>query len=230
MSLRVMTYNIRGGKGMDDVRDLNRIAETVRGARMDIVCFQEVHQRFPGGDRADQPAELHRRLAGNVLFQRNINLVFGGYGIAIWSCAPFLKSAKHYLPSVGERRGVLVAEVTSSMGELAVLCTHWGLSDGERMKQAEATAQIIAALRCPVIVAGDLNETYDKQAVQTLLKASDLRDAASGSDTPTYPADNPQHRIDYLLYSSCFSAANVTVLDSLASDHRPLIAEFDVLK
>jgi len=81
-----------------------------------------------------------------------------------------------------------------------------------------------------VKVAGDLNETYDKQAVQTLLKASDLRDAASGSDTPTYPADNPQHRIDYLLYSSCFSAANVTVLDSLASDHRPLIAEFDVRK
>ena len=230
MSLRVMTYNIRGGKGMDAVRDLNRIAETVRGANADIVCFQEVHQRFPGGDRADQPAELHRRLAGNFLFQRNINLVIGGYGIAIWSCAPFLTSTKHYLPSVGERRGVLVAEVTSSMGELAILCTHWGLSDSERMKQAEATAQIVANLRCPVIVAGDLNETYEKQPVQTLIKRAGLKDAGAASSTPTYPADIPQHRIDYLLYSSCFSAANVSVLNSLASDHRPLIAEFDVLK
>ncbi len=230
MSLRVMTYNIRGTKGMDGVRDLNRVVETVRGANPDIVCLQEVHQRFPGGDLADEPAELRRQLGGYITFQRNINLIIGGYGIAIWSRKPFRTVTRNFLPSVGERRGLLIASIHTTLGDLAVLCTHWGLSDDERIQQAETTAQIISKLTVPVILAGDFNETHEKQAMQVLLKNSGLCDPGKVSDMPTYPADNPHYRIDYLLHTSRFKADNLTVLDSLASDHCPLIAEFNVLE
>ena len=45
--MRVMTYNIRGGLGMDGHRSIERIGAVVRDAGADVVGLQEVHQRLP---------------------------------------------------------------------------------------------------------------------------------------------------------------------------------------
>ena len=42
MSLRIMTYNIQHGAGMDDVIDLNRQAKVIGDATPDVVGLQEV--------------------------------------------------------------------------------------------------------------------------------------------------------------------------------------------
>ena len=53
-SVRVLTYNIRHGEGMDGVYDLGRIAEIIRGAHPDVVALQEVDRGTERSGRADQ--------------------------------------------------------------------------------------------------------------------------------------------------------------------------------
>ena len=52
------------------------------------------------------------------------------------------------------------------------------------------------------------------------------RDAAADHPAPTWPAGNPQMRIDYVLIrpGSAWRVVEATVIDeTVASDHRPLL-------
>lgn len=40
--LRIMTYNVRGGMGMDDKRDYDRASAVIRAHRPDICALQEL--------------------------------------------------------------------------------------------------------------------------------------------------------------------------------------------
>ena len=44
-TLRIMSYNIRNGRGMDEVTDLGRIAEAIRKVAPDVVAVQEVDRK-----------------------------------------------------------------------------------------------------------------------------------------------------------------------------------------
>jgi endonuclease/exonuclease/phosphatase family metal-dependent hydrolase len=50
-----------------------------------------------------------------------------------------------------------------------------------------------------------------------------LTDAAP--DGPTYPADVPARRIDYVTVSRDVAVRHATVPKTLASDHRPVLAD-----
>ncbi len=54
--MKIVTYNIRFGMGQDERIDLERIADTVRGA--DIIAFQEVERFWKRSGMCDQPAIL----------------------------------------------------------------------------------------------------------------------------------------------------------------------------
>ena len=54
--MKIISYNIQYGKGMDGVIDLNRTCSAIRGA--DIICLQEVEQRWRRSGERDQPAEI----------------------------------------------------------------------------------------------------------------------------------------------------------------------------
>ena len=54
--MRVVTYNIRFGWGLDGRVDLERIADGVRDA--DIIALQEVERFWLRSGMTDQPAEL----------------------------------------------------------------------------------------------------------------------------------------------------------------------------
>jgi endonuclease/exonuclease/phosphatase family metal-dependent hydrolase len=41
----------------------------------------------------------------------------------------------------------------------------------------------------------------------------------------TYPADNPVKRIDYVLVTDAFRIRSARVVATLASDHRPVVAD-----
>ena len=60
--MKLVTYNIRFGLGLDQVIDLARIAETVRDA--DIIALQEVERFWKRSDMSDQPEILGRHLRG----------------------------------------------------------------------------------------------------------------------------------------------------------------------
>lgn len=224
--MNILTYNIRGTRGLDDVRSVERIADTISSSQADIVCLQEVEQWETGVGFGDQPAELARLLGMNMEFHGILTLPHYRYGIAIMSRYPVVQSDRYLLPSVGEQRGMIRVQISTEQGDLNVFCTHWGLNSKERIKQAGQTAAVINATTGPKILCGDLNETAEYTAVSSLINQSGLRDlaVASGVADLTFPADTPDCRIDYMLASRELTASNVTVINSQASDHRPVLA------
>ncbi len=60
--MKLVTYNIRFGLGVDQRSDLGRIAEAVRDA--DIICLQEVERFWKRSGMSDQPEILGRLLSG----------------------------------------------------------------------------------------------------------------------------------------------------------------------
>ena len=58
--VRVLTYNIRHGQGMDGRVDLSRVADVIRRLEPDVVALQEVDQATTRAGGVDQAAELGR--------------------------------------------------------------------------------------------------------------------------------------------------------------------------
>ena len=194
--MRVMTYNIRGGLGMDGRRNTARIADAVLEWSPDIVCFQEVHQRLPQSGWADQPRQLGRLLRMGFTFQSNLRIGWGNYGVGVASRYPVRSVRRHRLPSRGEPRGALEVVLDMPNGGVTVFCTHWGLDRKQRTAQAERLASLVAAAPRPVLVCGDLNDAPDVDYVQDFLQRTGLIDAGAAGQAPTYPSDAPMSRID----------------------------------
>lgn len=224
--MRVMTYNIRGGWGMDGGWSTERIADVVLEQAPDILCLQEVHQRLPQSRFVDQPGRLQKALGLPVVFQANLRLGAGAYGLALVSRYPVNSVQNHLLPSVREQRGALEVNLTTPNGLLTVFCTHWGLNGVERERQGARLAELIAAVPGPVLVCGDFNEDAGAPGLRLLLSQSDLQDADAAEKCLTYPSDTPAARIDYVLYSSELVLQNIFPVTTLASDHLPLVADF----
>ena len=222
--MRVMTFNIRGGKGMDGRCSLARIVQTVQAHAPDVVCFQEIHERTPWRSLADQPCRLQRLLGMPLIFQRNLNIGFGGEGVGIATSLPIEAVARHALPSVRERRGLLEVRVRSPHGVVSLFCTHWGLGSMERLHQAEETTRRIVKVGHPVIVCGDLNDRADQGSVRHLIDNANLLDVGAAANALTYPADHPRLRIDYILCSKQLAVAHVETVQTQSSDHYPVLA------
>ncbi len=227
--MRIVTYNTRGSLGMDGLRSTRRIAHVVRGLSPDIVCFQEIHQRTPQSGGEDQPGALSRGLMRPVLFQRNLRIGMGAYGIAIAARGTIINAKEHVLPSLREQRGALEVQLRDlpGIGRLTVFCTHWGLDGEERQKQAEALVPLIQEARRPIVFCGDLNEGPEAAGIKLLLEQTGLQDADAQQNRATFVSDNPQHRIDYILFSPDLTLRYFEVVNSLASDHCPLAADLE---
>ncbi len=227
--MRILTYNTRGSLGMDGLRSTPRIAQVVRELTPDIVCFQEIHRKTLASSGEDQPEVLSARLGRPFAFQSNLSMGFGDYGVGIAYRGRLHQSIEHSLPSRMEQRGALEVQLRDIGGfrRLTVLSTHWGLNDEERLQQAEALALIVRGSSHPIIVCGDLNENANGEAVQKLLLATGLLDSDAAHNRSTFLSDNPTTRIDFILHSSDLRAVNVEVVSSLASDHLPVLVDFE---
>lgn len=221
-----MTYNIRGGWGMDGLWSTERIADVVLEQAPDILCVQEVHQRLPQSRFVDQPGRLQKVLGLPVVFQANLRLGVGSYGLALVSRYPVNTVQNHLLPSTREQRGVLEVSLTTPLGLLTVFCTHWGLNGTERERQGARLAELAMAAPGPVLVCGDFNEDTEAPGLRLLRSRTGLQDADAGEKRLTYPADAPAARIDYILHSPSLTCRDVFPVSSLASDHLPLVADF----
>ncbi|MFM8401398.1 MAG: endonuclease/exonuclease/phosphatase family protein, partial [Pirellula sp.] len=130
-SVRVLSYNIHHGRGIDDKLSLERIAKVIRQADADVVALQEVDQGCGLSDRKLQVQELEKLTGYYGVFGKAIDFDGGEYGQAILSRWPIKQSTVHRLPneqqangSMREQRIVLEAMVLSDMGPIRFLGTH----------------------------------------------------------------------------------------------------------
>jgi endonuclease/exonuclease/phosphatase (EEP) superfamily protein YafD len=124
-----------------------------------------------------------------------------------------------------------------------VLATHLDAGRAPAYRQQQLVQLLAHAARdvpsgAPVLLGGDLNSDAASDVVAALTVA--LTDAwsacgagrgAAGGVTPragdTFPAGAPRERIDYVFYRG-LRCRDARVPASTASDHRPLVVDFDL--
>src|SRR5436305_12156307 len=112
-TIRVMTYNIHVGVGMDKKLDLARIAGVINQQHPDLVGLQEVDRGVERTQRIDEIAELAKLTKMDYAFAFNLRYQGGQYGVAILSSFSIM-ATDHRLynnPRDTERRGFIRAEV-----------------------------------------------------------------------------------------------------------------------
>ncbi len=137
--LRVLSFNIRTGTGMDGKRDLGRIAKVITDCQPDVVLLQEVDKNCARSGKTDQPAELARLTGWHVVFGAAMPLQGGEYGQAILSRTALENPQIHRLPGPGEPRIALAATTTTGLGTITVVTVHLDFGTAQTA-QAEALA------------------------------------------------------------------------------------------
>ena len=233
LRLRVLSYNIHHGEGVDKRLDLDRIAAVIKSAKPDIVALQEVDKKCKRSGDIDQPAELARLTKMNVVFEKNINLGTGEYGNALMTRFPIDSKVNHKLPSFenGEQRGLLDVMLKVPGGSLRFLATHFDhrKPSDERHASAKAVNKLLALKPDqPTLLAGDLNAGPNSDTVKSLLKQWTQ---ANKKPSPTVPVSAPARQIDYVLAAPKprWKTIETRVLDeAVASDHRAILAVLEL--
>ncbi|MDZ4683613.1 MAG: endonuclease/exonuclease/phosphatase family protein [Planctomycetaceae bacterium] len=232
-TLRVLSYNIHHGEGVDGKLDLERIANVIRSVSPDVVALQEVDRVTERTQRVDQPAELARLTGLTAVFEKNIDLQGGEYGNAVLTKLPIQSHRNHPLPQLveGEKRGALAVEVTCGGQPLTILGTHFDHrpEPGDRIASAKQLNQWATdhADQAALLI-GDLNATPDSEPLR-LLKEQ-WRDTAA-QPLPTIPVGKPSRQIDFILVRPAdrWRTVEIRVLDeTVASDHRPIFAVLEL--
>ena len=235
--LRVLSYNIHHGEGVDRMLDLERIAKVILSVNPDVVALQEVDQNVMRTASVDQPAELARLTKMDVVFGANIELQGGHYGNAVLSRYPIARHKNHLLPNIenSEQRGVIETEIKFPRTDqtILMLATHldYRPDDRERLASAKVINELIS--RHPqrlALLAGDLNATPDSETLQLF---ETIWTRANAKPLATVPVSEPLKQIDFILYrpASCWIVVEVKVLDeAVASDHRAIFAVLELQK
>lgn len=234
--LRVMTYNIHHGEGTDGKVDLARIAGAIRAERPDLVAVQEVDKGVARTQRRDFPAELARLTGMTCLFTNNYNFQGGEYGNAILSGLPVQRWTNTHLRMLhtNEQRGALQAVVTAGGRDLLFIATHidYRRDDAERLANVEEFKEIVARHPAlPVLVCGDFNDTPGSRTHRAMSERfKDTWTAVGKGDGFTIPSTQPRTRIDYIWFAPPhrFVPRRAWVPTSTASDHLPVVAEFEL--
>ena len=81
--IRVLTYNIHHGEGVDDVVDLERVAAVINSVSPDLVSLQQVERNTERTGGVDQTAILDGLTSMEGVFGHNLDFGGGGFGNAI---------------------------------------------------------------------------------------------------------------------------------------------------
>src|SRR6266540_7410723 len=160
-TLRVMTYNIHVGVGMDKKLDLQRIADVINARHPDLVGLQEVDRGVERTQRVDEIAEIARLTRMDYAFAFNLRYQGGQYGVAILSRFP-IRATDHRLyqnTREAERRGFIRAEVSVDGRLVNFVTTHldYQYEDG-RLFEAQQLLSALKDVKGPLIVVGDFND------------------------------------------------------------------------
>jgi endonuclease/exonuclease/phosphatase family metal-dependent hydrolase len=230
-SLRVLSYNIHHGEGVDEKLDLARIAAVITAARADIVALQEVDQKTTRTGGVDQAAEIARLTGLHFAYGKAMDYQGGAYGQALLSRWPLGDFSIHALPNPGkvEPRIALSATVRPpGLPAFRFVGTHLDATrdDTARWQQAARLIELFGTDATPTILVGDFNSRPTTRVIQSLLKP--FTDASAATPAFTIPSKKPTGRIDFVLLrpATTWRVLSSTVIpEAIASDHRPVLVE-----
>lgn len=242
LTMRVASYNIRHGEGMDGKLDYRRIANVLERLNPDVVAVEEVDSMTRRTNNTYSLGEIADHMRYYDSYAPAINYEGGKYGIGILSRHRPIRTSQYPLPGRDEARTLLVAEFDNYV----FACTHLSLEADERMESLKTIEKVAAKYNKPFIIAGDWNDHPDSPFIKALKKSFQI----CSQQAPSYPADKPNECLDYIAvykhgrevsrpgrgdddwapYRPYVGEAAVTlraqvVEEPVASDHRPIFAE-----
>jgi endonuclease/exonuclease/phosphatase family metal-dependent hydrolase len=243
--LRVMAYNIQAGAGADHVFDLDRQARVIEAQHPDLVGLEEVDVDWAArSDYTDEASWLARRLHMHVFFAPiytlppdRPNAPDRRYGVALLSRLPILHARNREITRLSTQVPDPVPEPAPGFPEVLVSAhglpvwvyvTHLDYRSDPAVRQAQVADmdKIMDGRHGPKILIGDLNAQPDDAELTPLwTRLTDALTVTGQRTTPTWPADVPAKRIDYVTYTKGLRATGAYVPDTLASDHRPVVAD-----
>jgi endonuclease/exonuclease/phosphatase family metal-dependent hydrolase len=218
--LRVATYNIRHGEGMDGRVDLARTAHVIGALKADVVALQEVDRGWERSGKVDQVAELERMTGLHIRFWPTVVREDGAeYGIAVAGPA-LLEASFEMLPRIGteEPRGVIRIEAPG----VTLLATHLSRARKARAVQTDRLGAMASSVG-PVVVMGDLNQA--RRYLRPLHEAG-LHEGAAR--LRTLPSTRPRRQVDHVLAGGGARVTTAWTPRTTASDHCPLVAVVEI--
>lgn len=233
-TIKVMSYNIHYGQGLDKKLDLARIAKVISSQKPDFVGLQEI------GNEA-MAKELGRMTGMKFVFGQSLGKK-DGYGDAILCRHPFEWVGNESIPSASSSRyqamavDVDLSKVFGKDTEVRFINTHfdWLKTIGSQEARLAAVEVIERAFfkdsSRPAILAGDLNATPESAPLKKLAQKG-WSQGATEKQRWTYSADKPQKQIDYVLLRNMqqWNVLKIEVLDEpVASDHLPIVMTLEL--
>lgn len=229
--MRVASYNIQHGMGMDNQLNYKRIAEVLRAISPDVVAVQEVDSMTQRTNNTYALGEIAEQLNYYASYAPAIDFEGGKYGIGILSRERPISIRQYALPGSEEARTLLVAE----FDDFVFASTHLSLTEADRIASIGIIEEAAKKSGKPFVVAGDLNAQPDSPFIRQFEEKFQI---CSGKQK-SWPADKPTECLDYIAaYKRKSTSKNgkggaqqpaVTlfpdVLNTQASDHRPIVAE-----
>ena len=217
-SLRIMSYNVRNCKGMDNKTDIDRVAGVILAAAPDVVAIQELDS-MTIRNRKDMLGELARRTLMHATFASPVRIAGGRYGIGILSKEKPLQVKRIPLPGKEEKRMLLMVEFE----RYVMLCTHFSLTEKDRLTSTGIILDAVADVDKPVFLAGDMNDTNDSEMQRRLTGKFRV---LNNPEQPTFGTGDNTRCIDFIYGlegATPYSVlARKVIPDEIASDHRPV--------
>lgn len=238
---KFMTYNIHFGVGMDDLLNLERLAQNILSEDIDpdIIGLQEVENGRMTSQGVDMAFWLAKRLNMYYFYFPAINE--HAYGLALLSKYPIISARGYQIPSISLERVLIHGVVRlSETLEIDVFVTHLGLIDWDENMAAQVnfvlqkTNEVNETSK--KILMGDFNLEYDSSQIAPVYTYFD--DTLGGVPRPmTFPSinlfDESTSSIDYI-----FATGYNTIVDGhvitdflpgnspseFGSDHLPVVA------
>lgn len=215
VSVRLLTYNIRHAQGVSGIVSNPRIAKVIREIDPLVAGVTEV---WRVGERYDQGAILGELTQRSPVFHAVHPGVRRDIGNLILSSPVPVATREIHLGKKRENRGCLLVDVEHEGLAFTFGVLHLSLDRASRRAQLEVLARELPRDR-PVVVCGDFNAgVHEFDPLDGLLTFPlDV--------PPTFPSPFPFRRLDHFGYSAHWRLDALYAPFSLASDHRPLVAE-----
>jgi endonuclease/exonuclease/phosphatase family metal-dependent hydrolase len=235
--IRIATYNVHRCRGMDRRVDVARVAEVVAGLDADVLAVQEILRAEGTRLGGDQVRALARALGCHFAFGETRKHRGAAFGNATFSRFPITLHENYDITwRHRERRGCLRTDIRTGVGStLHVYNVHLGTSMFERPHQVGRllSEEVLnqRMLRGPRLVMGDFNDWTRSVAASLMGSNFESVDMRLLGRRRTYPGFFPVLHLDHFYYDNALHLTAFTLhrskLALLASDHLPLVAEFE---
>lgn len=220
---RIISYNIRKGRGHGFVHRPDRVLQVIAGLSPDIALLQEADHRLGNRPAALPRAEIEAEtgLVPLSLGQGAASLGWHGNTVLLRPGIDVTDTARLDLPGL-EPRGAVMAELALPGGPLRVVGLHLGLLRHSRRRQlTEIITRLAARAPMPTLIAGDFNEWSDNEGLGRLARSYEIL-----SPGKTFHARRPVASLDRFALNDQLHWRGVGVAGDpaarRASDHLPI--------